>query len=104
MTDIDMDVFDHDNEGYDNDDIIDTNIDEQGDRFQTPSGDSVIPKTTRLQSDEIKRQKIQQLASHLGISEYDPKLIDLKRIVVEKTSIWFIALKVLEKQWRVELI
>ena len=86
MTDIDMDVFDHDNEGYDNDDdIIDTNIDEQGDRFETPNTD-VIPKTTRLQSDEIKRQKIQQLASHLGISEYDPKLIDLKRIVVEKTS------------------
>ena len=39
MTDIDMDVFDHDNEGYDNDDddIIDINIDEQGDRFETPS-------------------------------------------------------------------
>ena len=96
MTDIDMDVFDRDNEGYDNDDIIDTNIDEQGDRFETPSGDSVIPKTTRLQSDEIKRQKIQQLASHLGISEYDPKLIDLKRIVVEKTSSGLLLLKYLK--------
>ena len=28
MTDIDMDTFNHDNEGYEDDDIIDTNIDE----------------------------------------------------------------------------
>ena len=97
MTDIDMDIFNRDNEGYnDNDDVIDTNIDDQNDRFETPSGDSVIPKTTRLQSDEIKRQKIQQLATHLGISEYDPKLIDLKRIVVEKTSSGLLLLKYLK--------
>ena len=91
MTDIDMDVFDRDNEGYDNDDIIDTNIDDPADRFQTPNTD-VIPKTRRLQSDEIKRQKIQQLASHLGISEYDAK-----KNCCGKNIIWFIAFKVLEK-------
>ena len=56
MTDIDMDVFDHDNEGYEDDIIEDTNIDERGDRFEN-SNTNVIPKTTRLQSDEIKGQK-----------------------------------------------
>ena len=68
------------------------------DRFETPS-DDVIPKTTRLQSDEIKRQKIHQLARHLGISEYDSKLIDLSRIVVEKTQSGLLLMKYLEKQW-----
>ena len=99
MTDIDMDTFDYDNEGYeDDDDIIDTNIDEdQADRFITPrTSDTTIPKTTRLQSDEIKRQKINQLARHLGIKNYDSQYIDLSKISIEKSQSGLILMKYLK--------
>ena len=93
-----MDTFNDDNEGYEEDDIIDTNIDEdQPDRFVTPrTSDDVIPKTTRLQSDEIKKQKIDQLARHLGISKYDSNLIDLSRISIEKSQSGLILMKYLK--------
>ena len=82
MTDIDMDTFDYDNEAYEDDDIIDTNIDEdQDDKFITPrTSDRLFLKQQDFNLMRSNVKKLINLLRHLGISKYDSQLIDLSRI------------------------
>ena len=60
-------------------DIPDDNDDEtQNDYFKTPS--ETIQTNTKTQVKELKRQKINQLAQHLGVTDFDENLIDYDRI------------------------
>ena len=51
--------------------------------FTTPSAE--IPSTSSAQSQELKRQKIQSLYRHLGVS-VDPNLADLERFRLKTTG------------------
>ena len=56
---------------------------EQETPFTTPSAE--IPSTSSAQSQELKRQKIQSLYRHLGVS-VDPNLADLERFRLKTTG------------------